>query len=299
MDAVAIARIVDAQFPELSPASVAYLGEGYDSAAYEVNAKWVFRFPKRDDVEQQLLVESRILPLLVSGTPIPVPRFRFQGRPSAAFPRRFAGYQKLPGTPALQLEPDQVPLDRVAPAIGRFLAWLHRFPSAEATRAGVPSVSIQATIEEVRADAVGSFESVASVARSTALDRWYSYLHSDAVTGHPQAPPVLVHNDLAAEHVLFDPVSQSVSGIIDWSDVAVSDPAADLAGIYHWGGDGMMAAVLAAYDAPVAAGVLARARFLGACRGAADVTFGLETGRREYIVAGLRALALCAGASSA
>jgi hypothetical protein len=41
--------------------------------------------------------------------------------------------------------------------------------------------------------------------------------------------------------------------------------------------------------------VLDRARFLAACRGVADVAFGLKTGRREYIDAGRRALDLCLG----
>jgi hypothetical protein len=39
--------------------------------------------------------------------------------------------------------------------------------------------------------------------------------------------------------------------------------------------------------------VLVWAHFLAACRGVADVAFGLDTGRQEYIDAGTRALRLC------
>jgi len=42
------------------------------------------------------------------------------------------------------------------------------------------------------------------------------------------------------------------------------------------------------------AGDIMRARCLGACRGVMDVPFGLETGRPEYVTAGLRALYFCA-----
>ena len=50
----------------------------------------------------------------------------------------------------------------------------------------------------------------------------------------PRPPPptegelVLVHNDLGAEHVLVDAASGSITGIIDWSDAAVGDPAAEV-----------------------------------------------------------------------
>jgi aminoglycoside phosphotransferase (APT) family kinase protein len=39
---------------------------------------------------------------------------------------------------------------------------------------------------------------------------------------------VLCHNDLGGEHVLVDPATWSITGIIDWTDAAVCDPAADL-----------------------------------------------------------------------
>jgi aminoglycoside phosphotransferase (APT) family kinase protein len=47
----------------------------------------------------------------------------------------------------------------------------------------------------------------------------------------PFPPPselVLCHNDLGGEHVLVDPATWSITGIIDWTDAAVGDPAADV-----------------------------------------------------------------------
>ena len=38
----------------------------------------------------------------------------------------------------------------------------------------------------------------------------------------------LAHNDLGAEHVLVDPATLAVTGIIDWSDAARADPAAEV-----------------------------------------------------------------------
>lgn len=107
--------------------------------------------------------------------------------------------------------------------------------------------------------------------------------------------PALLHNDFAAEHILCDPATQTVTGIIDWSDIAVGDRSIDFAGVFHWGGEAFIDAVLSTYDGPIDDVVVPHARFLAACRGVGDVTFGLETGRREYIAAGIRALELSAG----
>src|SRR5438445_7637024 len=55
---------------------------------------------------------------------------------------------------------------------------------------------------------------------------------------------VIVHRDLAAEHVLCDPVRRTLTGIIDWSDIAISDASIDFAGVFHWGGEAFIDAVL-------------------------------------------------------
>jgi hypothetical protein len=102
-----------------------------------------------------------------------------------------------------------------------------------------------------------------------------------------------VHRDLAAEHILLDPQTQQVTGIIDWSEISVADPAIDFAGIFHWGGLDFTNAVLSRYNHEPDNGLLIRARFFAACKSIGDVTFGLETHRPEYIHAGVRALRLC------
>ncbi|HBY98540.1 MAG: hypothetical protein M5U01_17480 [Ardenticatenaceae bacterium] len=86
-----------------------------------------------------------------------------------------------------------------------------------------------------------------------------------------------------------------MTGIIDWSEIALSDRSVDLAALFHWGGRPFVDAVLSTYDGSVDETALRRAQFLAACKGVGDVTFGLETGRHEYIVAGIRALTLCIG----
>jgi aminoglycoside 2''-phosphotransferase len=294
LDTAEVAEVIRQQFPEVSPVSVSYLGEGCDSSAFDVNSEWVFRFPKRADVEQQLLLEFRVLPVLAAHSPLPLPNFCFLGQPSVAFPRHFGGYPKLPGVPGNRVDPRAVPFDRWAPMLARFLSWLHAFSVHDAIELGVKYEQVAALIEEVQADALGDFEQVGQVAPDAPLESWHTYLTS----GPPMSAPVLsttvvVHRDLAAEHVLCDPTTMAITGIIDWSEIAISDALVDFAGLFHWGGTPFIRAVLSSYDGPLDAAALPLAQFLAACRGVGDVVFGLETARREYVEAGIRALSLC------
>ena len=103
-------------------------------------------------------------------------------------------------------------------------------------------------------------------------------------------------NDFAAEHVLVDESTRELTGVIDWSDVAIGDRAVDFAGIYHWGGQELVDAVTDANGRPLRRGQQQCARFMAVCRGVGDVVFGLERQRPEYIEMGLRALKLNAPA---
>ena len=288
-------RIIADQFPDLAPVHVTYLGEGYDSTAFDVNGSWVFRFPKRADVEAQQLLELRVLPVLGGRVPLRVPLPLCPGQPTAAFPMHFMGYRKLPGVPGIHIVPEQFPFAAAAHELGRFLSALHAFPVAEARRLGVADQGNDALIEECRAEALEDFRLVREVAPDQPLDAWQAWLSAGTPGGVARpSSPVLVHNDLAAEHVLCDPEAGKLTGVIDWSDMALGDPAADIAGLFHWGGDPFVKGVLAHYDGQVDDHCLARARFMAACRGVGDVVFGLEMNRREYIAGGIRALQLCA-----
>ena len=281
------------QFPELKPTTASYLGEGCDSVALLVNDTWVFRFPKTSEVEAQLAVESALLPRLAPRLPLEIPRFEFHGRPGDHFPRRFVGYRRINGAPALGMDPGELdPAD--VERLGHFLARLHDTPLDVARTCGVRDEPLAEVLEELRDEAIGDLEEVCRVAPEAPVHDWRALLeHPPAV---PDSAPVLAHNDLAAEHILVDAAMHRVTGVIDWSDAAITAPEADFAGFYHWGGEELTGAVLRAYEAvrgPLGPDTLTMARYLGACRGAMDVAFGVQTERPEYVAAGLRALVLC------
>lgn len=221
--------------------------------------------------------------------------FCFHGQPSEAFPYHFVGYRKLPGVPAIHVDTRSMPFEKWVPAMGQFLSWLHQFPVRDAAQLGVPRQDFTALIEEVRSDALDDFDLLKQVTEAAPLEKWYAYFEKGCQPLAAGLASAVVHRDLAAEHVLYDPTTQQLTGIIDWSEIAISDPSLDLAGFFHWGGRACIDAIRSEYLGTIDERVLSQARFLAACRGVADVAFGLKTGRGEYIEAGRRALDLCLG----
>lgn len=184
-----------------------------------------------------------------------------------------------------------MPFDRLAPVLAAFLSWLHGFSPDRAARLGVPRLHAASPLEDARADAMAELERVRRVAPELVAHAWIQYLgEPPSVGGESPASECLVHGDLAAEHILYDAATRSISGVIDWSDVAIGDPSVDLAGVFHWGGERFLDGVLTTYRGPADQTTPARARYLAACRGIADVAFGIEKGRAEYVAAGVRAL---------
>lgn len=62
----------------------------------------------------------------------------------------------------------------------------------------------------------------------------------------PTDDPVLVHGDLHVRHLLVDNEGNA-TGVIDWGDVCLADPAVDLALAYSAFGGAARAALLAQY----------------------------------------------------
>ena len=89
-----------------------------------------------------------------------------------------------------------------------------------------------------------------------------------------RAVPVTIHGDFAAEHVSLDGQGR-LSGVLDWSDAALGDPARDLAGLIHWGNAALLAA--------------ARVAWYALCRALGDLAFAVGEGPPAYLGSGRRA----------
>lgn len=100
---------------------------------------------------------------------------------------------------------------------------------------------------------------------------------------------VFVHNDFGAEHLFVDDRG-ALTGVIDWADAALADPAVDLARVLRDFGPAVLSRVVARYPAVGDPDTRARTWFLARCMALEDLAFGITDGREAYAEAALRSL---------
>ncbi len=290
LDAATVRALVNAQFPDIGAVDVTYLDEGWDSVVYDVNGRWIFRFPKRAEVEAIHSVEAALLPRLADRVPIGIPRPSLRGEPGRGYPYRFLGYERLPGTPAILLPLDAANVAACGAQLGSFLTAVHAFPVEQALALGVRAQSMEGRFERWRAFMLDRLATMEPTLSPSLAARTIAFLRGPmpaAVAG----PTCLVHYDLCDGHVLVDVSARSVSGIIDWGDVCVGDPSMDFAGLWQWLGEPLVAAALRTYRGVVIDdAALARARAAAAIVALSTLWYGVEGSRPEFVASGLRSL---------
>ncbi len=115
-------------------------------------------------------------------------------------------------------------------------------------------------------------------ARDDVARRFETFLQDPANFARPMT---LVHGDFGPSNILLDPVARRVTGVIDFGNSGLDDPAVDLAALI--GPFGFGEAFLRRFDRnyPIEAADLERARFYAGTFRLQDAVFGLETGDAE------------------
>ncbi len=226
--------LLRAAFPALPAREVRFLAEGWDSTVFEVDGALVFRFPKRAEVDAALQREVRLLPALARALPLPIPAPALVSGPVLDYPWHVVGYPKLPGAPLSGMPLSDRVVAALAPALGHFLRALHAFPAERALALGLPRRSPEEELARLRAlwqRARPVVEARLVPATASAWAAWWARLLADPPFAPGDYAPSLIHGDLALEHVLVDEGAAHVTGVIDFGDAAVADPALDLAGL--------------------------------------------------------------------
>jgi aminoglycoside phosphotransferase (APT) family kinase protein len=93
---------------------------------------------------------------------------------------------------------------------------------------------------------------------------------------------VFSHNDLGIEHILVVPATGAITGVIDWSDAALTDPARDFGLLFRDLGPAALTAALTSYQAGDTAALRERAAFYARCGLLEDLAYGNRTGLSAY-----------------
>jgi aminoglycoside phosphotransferase (APT) family kinase protein len=106
----------------------------------------------------------------------------------------------------------------------------------------------------------------------------------------PSEQRVLCHADLDNEHILIDLERETVTGVIDWADIGMCPPCAELEGFAGWRGRAFTAQVLRYYRGAVTEADMGWIRQRTVHIAIGNLCYGRMAGRRPYVDAGLHSL---------
>lgn len=239
VDEQAARALLSAQFPQLALRTIEPLGVGWDNTVYLVDDTWVVRFPRREVALPAVAREVALLPKLAPRLPLRVPVPELLGVPANGYPWPFWACRLVPGVELAEAglladgHVELVELVELARQVGRFLRALHQPTVAQDLGDGLPvdpmgrgdpGIRGPKTRETLdRLVARGAFDPDSPTGR--AVD---ALLLEAGPLGPSTAERVLVHGDLHLRHVLVGP-DRKATGVIDWGDACLADPAVDLA----------------------------------------------------------------------
>lgn len=213
-------------YPGISFEHLDFNQDGMVNDVVIVNHDLVCRFVKADWGKESLANEAKVLKIVQSYIDLPVPFFEHLEETFVSY--RFIRGEPLSRHTLLKLTP--IAKARVISQLATFHQQLHNIPQEVLVNAEISSSDAKRS----REDWLKLYEQVQEILfphlrryQKTLINQ----LFAPVVSGELDLSytPVLIHGDLPIYHILFDPVSQSITGIIDFGIAGLGDPACDVA----------------------------------------------------------------------
>lgn len=220
---------ISKEFPELKWKTAEHNVEGWDHYVIILDNKYVFRFPRTKHYLERLENEISLLEYLKNKINISIPQYSY-----IAKDKSFAGYILIPGE---QLKKKVFRLlstnakHSIAKQIADFLSALHKTPYKIAKNHSVKAVNTQKIYKEL----VSNIKKYITP-RFSKRDQLLTAFYLKEFKNYLKFPHrVFTHNDLYSSHILLHKNKKSISGIIDFADRRIDDPARDFTELWDYG----------------------------------------------------------------
>lgn len=247
-------------FPEVNFESAILITKGWDNDVVILDEQLVFRFPKQEYYKDKLKAELQLLSHLSPKMPVPIPEYTYNVPGES-----FGGYTLVKGVEiSTEVYQSFSEKDRweVAKQLGECLSVMHDIALEEAEEFGFskPDKSeywwgpkhMTSALSRIR-------EKVFPLLKDDEVE-WVEHQFDKYFSLSLDFNQTLIHSDFTHDHLLFDLDKNRVSGIIDFSDSEISDPAMDFAGLWYFGED-LPVKVLKYYRHHVGEQFLERSKF--------------------------------------
>ena len=211
---------------------------GDDFVIIEVNHDWMFRFPRNELSRKTMEIETNLLTELKTIVSLPVPARSYLGED-------FVGYRKIQGEQLIFEIFENLSKStqmRIAQQLGQFLSAIHNFPVEKASGIGI----VQGWGGLHHKAGLHFLEHVSFLLSPTSQRKSVSLMENLL---DEEFKGKVIHGDFyLPDHVFYDESKQEISGVIDFADVTIYDPAHDWQCIVEIGGEEFFEAVMAHYQ---------------------------------------------------
>lgn len=288
MEKEEMTKSIRAIYPEFSIKQVERLSGGQNNEIFLVNDEWIFRFPKYAKGIDEIKNETLFLKAVHDKLPIPIPHpeYAFHGmkKPGEAF----AGYRMLPGKPLQKEEFNSLKNKRaIVRELAVFMKELHGLNLSGEIHSliGPPQKDYEIWHDLFVRLKEKVFVHMNEKARQSVAANFEAFFEEISSSYFPQT---VIHGDFGPTNLLYDPVDQRLSGVIDFGSVSIGDPALELASAFFGPfGLGKEWARQVAEDYPEAADYAKRAKFYASTFALQDALFGVENGDEQAFQSGI------------
>lgn len=231
-----ILTIVKKRFPNIDNNEIQVFDDGWDYVVIVVNNETAFRFPRREDYSKTLPIEVNFLEVFADKSPVRVPKLTYQKDEATGI--SYVSYRFIPGvqfTKKISSTFSKDELFAVAKQLGIFLTLIHSFSVEEAKELGIQQIdsfdSWQKRLTKIKKEV---FQHIDENGQRWIITLFENFLETISMTPIKLS---LTHSDIMPEHIIVDPKTHTLSGIIDFGDSLIADPAYDFTFLARYGED--------------------------------------------------------------
>jgi aminoglycoside phosphotransferase (APT) family kinase protein len=222
IDSALVHQLISSQFPQWKDLTIRPVAVGgWDNRTFHLGDQMLVRLPSASEYVAQVEKEQTWLPKLAPFLPLPIPVPLATGKPEAGYPWKWSIYQWLEGESALSSHING--LCAFAQDLAQFLMAFHRIgpmggpsPGPENFYRGGPL----ATYDTETRKAIAILND--KIDGEIAIKIWEAALATPWTL-----MPVWVHGDISPGNLLVK--DGRLNAVIDFGQLAVGDPACDLA----------------------------------------------------------------------
>lgn len=275
---------IESVCPTIKVEAIAVNDSGQNNTVVTVNHEWVFRFPKYQEEFVNATKEYHVLKVLQKHISLPIPVPQYAHLETKNYKDAYIGYRLIPGRPLfkqsfLALEDH----DKLAQQLGTFLRELHSVPTADVQSLDLKTLDSRKTwmkfYKEVRDHLYPMMREDATRKLSMLFETFLNDPRNFTFE------PKLIHGDFGPTNILYK--DSDISGILDFGECSIDDPAIDIAALIgKFGyGEGFIKLMEPAY--PNVLDYLNRAKFYASTFALQDALFGYKHKNKELLQYGL------------